>query len=51
MLPRALLDLSALTSGLVAKNRVLALRPRALFLATRPEAHADKSNRALGPML
>ena len=26
-------------------------RPRALFLATQPEAHADKSNSALGPML
>ena len=51
MYPRALLDLSAHASGLVAKNRALGLRPRALFFATRPEARADKSNSALGPML
>ena len=38
------LDLSTLASGLVAKNRPLGLRPRALFLATRPEARAYKSN-------
>ena len=44
--PSALLDLSALASGQVAKNRALGLQPRALFFATRPEASADKSNSA-----
>ena len=44
--PSALLDLSALASGLVAKNRALGLWPRALFFTTRPEVSADKSNSA-----
>ena len=43
-------DSSALASGLVAKNSALGLRPRALFLATRPEARADKSDRTRHPM-
>ena len=48
---RALSDLSALASGLVGKNSALGLRPRALFLPTRPEARADKSDNALGTIL
>ena len=47
----ALSDLSTLASGLVTKNRALGLWPHALFLATRPEARADKSDSALEPML
>ena len=46
----AVLDLFALASGLVTKNRTLAT-PRALFLATQLEAHANKSDRALAAML
>ena len=38
------LDLFALASGLIAKNRALSLRPHVLFLSTRLEARAYKSN-------
>ena len=48
---RVTLDLSVLASGLVAKNRTLGLRPRVLFLPTRPQARTDKSDDTLGPML
>ena len=41
---RVTLDLSALASGLVYKNRALGLWPRVLFLSTRLEARAYKSN-------
>ena len=47
---RVTLDLSALTSGLVAKNRARGRSPSALFLVTRPEARAYKSNVTLGTM-
>ena len=43
-------DLYALAPGLVAKNRALSLWPCALFLATRPGAHAYKSDVTRRPM-
>ena len=46
MVPSALLDLSARASGRVGKNSARGRSPSALFLATRPEASADKSDNA-----
>ena len=46
MVPSALSDLSARASGRVGKNSARGRSPSALFLATRPEASADKSDNA-----
>ena len=46
--PSALLDLFARASGQVVQNRARGQRPSALFLATRLEVSADKSNSARG---
>ena len=46
MVPSALSDLSARASGRVVKNSARGHCPSALFLATRPEASADKSDNA-----
>ena len=46
MVPSALSDLSARASGRVSKNSARGRSPSALFLVTRPEASADKSDNA-----
>ena len=44
MAQRVTSELYARASGRVAKNRARGRRPSGLFLATRPEASADKSD-------